>query len=147
MEFAEQQALLVNSRVDVHNGTDSPFLPVHNENRQAPEQLAYNLLLTAPVISRRASMSNLAQNELQPDLRGECCHVNGDAGNDGSYEWRYHGRRLTLRRGRSDDNLFEYAGPGRRKATLVRDWKAPVCSRLGSHPFFPCPKHGASPVL
>ena len=46
-----------------------------------------------------------------------------------------------------DDNLFEYDGLCRTKATLVRNWTVPVCSRLGSHPFSAWPKHGASPLL
>jgi hypothetical protein len=30
---------------------------------------------------------------------------------------------------------------------VVQNRKTPVCSRLSSHPFFACPKHGASPLF
>jgi len=41
----------------------------------------------------------------------ELYRLNGDTGNDRLYEGRSHGKRLTRRRGRYDDNLFAFAGP------------------------------------
>jgi hypothetical protein len=61
-------ALLRNSHRDVQNGTDSAFLPVHDEMEMPPA--AHRCpLLTAPVSLRTARMSNLTRNELQRDHR------------------------------------------------------------------------------
>jgi len=86
-------ALLRNSRVGVQNGTDSSFLPLHDEHGDASWPLI-DLSLTASAISRTASMSSLAQNEPQPNHRGckltserrlgERYSLNGDTGNDRS---------------------------------------------------------------